>query len=99
MFDTGHLSRIRGAGEIDAAEWREVRAEVDVRRGSVRKKEHGRVLREHFGATVSDEELERERDVIDPPLRTHEELAYYRMFADRLPGVRAQGTIKRFVEA
>jgi asparagine synthase (glutamine-hydrolysing) len=57
------------------------------------------VLREHFGATVSDEELERERDVVVPPLRTHEELAYYRMFADRLPGVRAQDTIGRFVEA
>ena len=57
------------------------------------------VLREHFDATVSDEDLERERGVVDPPLRTREELAYYRMFADRLPGVRAQDTIGRFVEA
>jgi len=57
------------------------------------------VLREHFGATVTDEDLDRERDVIDPPLRTREELAYYRMFAERLPGVRAQGTVGRFVEA
>jgi len=57
------------------------------------------VLREHFGATVTDEDLDRERDVIDPPLRTREELAYYRMFAEPLPGVRAQGTVGRFVEA
>ena len=57
------------------------------------------VLSEHFGATVSDEDLERERDVVDPPLRTREELAYYRLFAEHLPGVRAQDTIGRFVEA
>ncbi|MDQ3586806.1 MAG: hypothetical protein M3375_00410 [Actinomycetota bacterium] len=57
------------------------------------------VLSEHFGATVSDDDLEREREVIDPPLRMREELAYCRIFAERLPGVRAQGTIGRFVEA
>jgi asparagine synthase (glutamine-hydrolysing) len=57
------------------------------------------VLREHFGATVTDEDLRREGGVVDPPLRTREELAYYRMFADRLPGVRAQDTVGRFVEA
>ena len=59
----------------------------------------GEVLREHFGATVTEEDLRRERDVIDPPLRTREELAYYRMFIDRLPGIRAQVTIGRFAEA
>jgi asparagine synthase (glutamine-hydrolysing) len=57
------------------------------------------VLREHFGATVSDEQLDRERDAVDPPLRTREELAYYRLFADRLPGITATGTIGRFAEA
>jgi asparagine synthase (glutamine-hydrolysing) len=57
------------------------------------------VLREHFDATVGEDELERERGVIDPPLRTREELAYYRIFTEHLPGVRAQGTIGRFVEA
>ena len=57
------------------------------------------VLREHFGAMVSDGDLQRERGVVEPALRTREELAYYRMFADRLPGIRAQGTIGRFVEA
>jgi asparagine synthase (glutamine-hydrolysing) len=57
------------------------------------------VLREHFGGLITDEELDREGDVVDPPLRTREELAYYRMFAERLPGVRAQDTVGRFVEA
>ncbi|MQA74774.1 MAG: asparagine synthase (glutamine-hydrolyzing) [Solirubrobacterales bacterium] len=57
------------------------------------------VLRQRFGATVSAADLERERHDVDPPLRTREELAYYRMFAERLPGVRAKGTIGRFVEA
>jgi asparagine synthase (glutamine-hydrolysing) len=57
------------------------------------------VLAEHFGATVSEADLEWERDVLDPPLRTREELAYFRLFAERLPGVRAQDTVGRFVEA
>lgn len=57
------------------------------------------VLRDHFGALVSDEELAGEAAAVDPPLRTREELAYYRIFTERLPGVPAQGTIGRFVEA
>jgi asparagine synthase (glutamine-hydrolysing) len=57
------------------------------------------VLAEHFGATVSQADLERERDVLDPPLRTREEAAYFRLFTERLPGVRAQDTVGRFVEA
>jgi asparagine synthase (glutamine-hydrolysing) len=57
------------------------------------------VLREHFGAQVSDEDLERERDVLNPPVRTREELAYYRILAERLPGVNAGKTIGRFAEA
>lgn len=57
------------------------------------------VLRDHFEATVSDEDLARERHVVDPPLRTREELAYYRLFTERLPGVPADGTVGRFVQA
>jgi asparagine synthase (glutamine-hydrolysing) len=57
------------------------------------------VLRDHFGATVSAADLERERDHLDPPLRTREELAYYRVFAGRLPGFDVTKTIGRFVEA
>lgn len=56
------------------------------------------VLAEHFGASVTDEDLEREREAVDPPLRTREELAFYRIFAERLPGVEARDTIGRFVE-
>ncbi|WP_433035525.1 hypothetical protein [Actinomycetospora sp. CA-053990] len=36
---------------------------------------------------------------VDPPLRTREELAYYRIFKEYLPGVRVQHAIGRFVEA
>jgi asparagine synthase (glutamine-hydrolysing) len=57
------------------------------------------VLRDRFGATVSESDLKRERDTLDPPLRTREELAYYRIFAERLPGVDVGKTIGRFVEA
>ena len=59
----------------------------------------GDVLREWFGDAVSEEDFERERYAIDPPLRTREELAYYRIFAERLPGVDAGKTIGRFIEA
>jgi asparagine synthase (glutamine-hydrolysing) len=57
------------------------------------------VLRDHFAAAVSDDEFERERQVIEPPLRTREELAYYRLFVEALPGVRAEGNVGRFIEA
>lgn len=57
------------------------------------------VLREHFGATVTEGDLAREADAVDPPLRTREELAYYRIFTSALPGVDAQRTLERFAEA
>jgi asparagine synthase (glutamine-hydrolysing) len=57
------------------------------------------VLRDHFGSKVSEDEFERQRHAVDPPLRTREELAYYRLFARHLPGIEAKGTIGRFVEA
>lgn len=57
------------------------------------------VLIEQIEATVSDAEFERERHAIDPPLRTKEELAYYRIFAEHLPGVRAEHTVGRFATA
>jgi asparagine synthase (glutamine-hydrolysing) len=57
------------------------------------------VLREHFGAQVTAEELERERDQLDPPVRTREELAYFRILQRHLPAVDADRTIGRFVEA
>jgi asparagine synthase (glutamine-hydrolysing) len=57
------------------------------------------VLTDAISATVSEEEFERERDAIDPPLRTREELAYYRVFRDHLAGVRAEATVGRFATA
>ena len=58
-----------------------------------------KMLTEEITASVSDAELERERYVVDPPLRTREELAYYRIFAEHLPGVRAEHTVGRFATA
>ena len=57
------------------------------------------VLRRHFGAQVGERELERERHLLDPPLRTREELAYYRILSEHLPGLDATRTIGRFAEA
>lgn len=57
------------------------------------------VLREHFGAEVTDDELRREAGRLDPPLRTAEELTYFRIFAEALPGIDAGRTVVRFAEA
>ena len=57
------------------------------------------VLSEATSRAVSDEEFEAERGVIDPPLRTKEELAYFRIFREHLSGVRAEVAISRFARA
>jgi len=57
------------------------------------------VLTRHMEESVSAEELEREAGGADPALRTREELAYYRIFADHLPGVRPGHTVSRFATA
>lgn len=57
------------------------------------------VLREHFEATVTSQDLAAEAGALNPPLRTLEELAYYRMFTASLQGVDAQATVGRFVDA
>jgi len=49
--------------------------------------------------TVSEEDFERDRGVTEPALRTREELAYYRIFAQHLPGVRPERTVSRFATA
>jgi asparagine synthase (glutamine-hydrolysing) len=48
---------------------------------------------------VSAADFEREREAVDPPLRTREELAYHRIFAEHLPGVRPERTLGRFAAA
>jgi asparagine synthase (glutamine-hydrolysing) len=57
------------------------------------------VLTEAIAASVSKEDFERERFAVDPPLRTHEELAYYRVFKEHLAGVRPELTLGRFATA
>ncbi len=57
------------------------------------------VLTQALEAGISAEEFARERDAVDPPLRTREELAYHRIFAEHLPGVRPEHTLGRFATA
>jgi asparagine synthase (glutamine-hydrolysing) len=57
------------------------------------------VLSDVVAASVSEEDLARERDAVDPPLRTREELAYYRIFREHLGGVRPEATLGRFATA
>ncbi|MGD6978636.1 MULTISPECIES: asparagine synthase-related protein [Citricoccus] len=57
------------------------------------------VLSHHFGRTVGADELAAEAGRVRPPLRTREELAYYRMFMAALHGVDAETTVGRFTEA
>ena len=57
------------------------------------------VLSEAVAAEIGDAELEAERDAVDPPLRTKEELAYYRIFREHLPHVRAEVALSRFARA
>ncbi len=57
------------------------------------------VLTRAVEEAISIEEFERERHVIDPPLRTREELAYHRIFTRHLPGVRPEATLGRFATA
>ena len=54
------------------------------------------VLSDAVSADISDAELEAERDQLDPPIRTKEELAYYRILSESLPGLRTEGAIGRF---
>ncbi len=56
------------------------------------------VLREHYGAQVSEADFAREREALDPPLRTREEAAYFRLFQQHLGGMDPTGVVGRFVE-
>lgn len=57
------------------------------------------VLRETIEDGVTHADFDRDRDAIDPPLRTREEFAYHRIFAEHLPGVRPERTLGRFATA
>ncbi len=57
------------------------------------------VLRGRMEESVTEEEFERERNEVEPPLRTREEVAYYRIFSENLGEVRPKRTIGRFATA
>ena len=57
------------------------------------------VLTAAIESGVAREELDAERDLVAPPLRTREELAYYRIFREHLVGVRPERTLSRFATA
>ncbi|MDQ3722706.1 MAG: asparagine synthase-related protein, partial [Actinomycetota bacterium] len=57
------------------------------------------VLTAVIEANISEAEFEFERDLVTPPLRTREELAYYRIFREHLAGVRPELTLSRFATA
>src|SRR5829696_1602667 len=54
------------------------------------------VLKERMEESVTEEEFRRERHEVEPPLRTREEVAYYRIFAGDLGEVSPKRTIGRF---
>ncbi|MEA2403593.1 MAG: hypothetical protein QOE08_240 [Thermoleophilaceae bacterium] len=57
------------------------------------------VLTEPLTESISAQEFEAERGEVQPPLRTHEELAYFRIFRARLGAVRPERTLGRFATA
>jgi asparagine synthase (glutamine-hydrolysing) len=57
------------------------------------------VLTDPFSASITEAELEAERDAVEPPLRTREELAYFRIFRERVGDVRPERTLGRFATA
>jgi asparagine synthase (glutamine-hydrolysing) len=57
------------------------------------------VLTREVEAAVSDEAFEAERGAVDPPLRTKEELAYYRVWREHLEAISPERTLSRFARA
>lgn len=56
-------------------------------------------LSDEVAADIADAEFEAERGAVDPPLRTKEELAYYRVWREWLPDVDPGRTLTRFATA
>lgn len=57
------------------------------------------VLAEQVSEGIDPAEFERERSVVEPPLRNREELAYFRMYVRHLAGLRPERTLTRFAHA
>lgn len=45
------------------------------------------VLRQQLGATIDEHTFHTERDILDPPLASREEMVYFRLFNRRYPGL------------
>lgn len=56
-------------------------------------------LQEAVTKDISEEAFERERNAVDPPLRSREELAYYRMYAEHFGTDRTEEAAGRFATA
>src|SRR5690606_25382473 len=56
-------------------------------------------IQQLVAARVTEEELQREKGFADPPLRTREELVYFRMFRDAYEGIDPRETISLFATA
>ncbi|MDP2710516.1 MAG: asparagine synthase B [Solirubrobacteraceae bacterium] len=57
------------------------------------------VLTAAIEAEITESDFALERGLVEPPLRTREELAYYRIFREHLAGVRPELTLSRFATA
>jgi asparagine synthase (glutamine-hydrolysing) len=57
------------------------------------------VLTEAVERQVGEAEFAEEASAVDPPLRTREELAYFRIWREHLAGVRPEETVGRFATA
>jgi asparagine synthase (glutamine-hydrolysing) len=57
------------------------------------------VLTHRLEATVTDEDFEADQHLVDPPFRTKEELAYFRIWSEHLEGIRPEVTLQRFATA
>ena len=57
------------------------------------------VLTEPFSASITEDELDAERDAVEPQIRTREELAYFRIFREHLGDVSPERTLGRFATA
>jgi asparagine synthase (glutamine-hydrolysing) len=59
----------------------------------------GSVLRNAVERGISEAELAEEAGAVDPPIRTREELAYFRVWREHLDGVRPERNLGRFATA
>jgi asparagine synthase (glutamine-hydrolysing) len=57
------------------------------------------VLTQKLTDSVTEADFERDKFLVEPPLRTREELAYFRMFREHLVAVRPELTLGRFATA